>query len=261
MKDLVAAFAVAVVALAAPPAHGHGNETHAEKDHKPNLDLVEKSFGRTGDPAQIDRTIEIEGRDTMRFTPDRIVVKQGETIRFVVRNRGTQLHEAVLGTSADLQRHAELMRKFPAMEHDEPFMVHVAPGGQGEIIWQFTQAGEFRFACLIPGHFEAGMTGSITVEPRAAKVQAQLPADPAVPGASRADDLATGEVRRVDKAQNKITLRHAEIRSVEMPAMTMVFQVRDATLLDAVKAGDKVLFRAIKEADGTLVVTELRPVP
>jgi Cu/Ag efflux protein CusF len=197
----------------------------------------------------------------MRFTPARIVVKQGDTIRFVVKNRGTLAHEAVIGTTADLQQHADLMRKFPAMEHDEPYIVHVAPGGQGEIIWQFTSAGEFRFACLIPGHFEAGMVGSIAVEARTVKAQAQPQADPAGRSASHSDDLASGEVRRVDKVQNKITLRHGEIRSVEMPPMTMVFQVRAATLLDAVKVGDKVLFRAIKEPDGTLVVTELRLAP
>jgi uncharacterized cupredoxin-like copper-binding protein len=84
----------------------------------------------------------------------------------VFSNGGKLNHESVLGTMADLKEHAELMKKFPTMEHDEPFMVHVAPGQSGEMIWQFTQRGEFYFGCLMPGHFEAGMVGSIVVEPQ-----------------------------------------------------------------------------------------------
>jgi Cu/Ag efflux protein CusF len=79
--------------------------------------------------------------------------------------------------------------------------------------------------------------------------------------AHHGDDLASGEVRRVNKEQNKVTLRHGEIKSLDMPPMTMVFEVRDAKLLDTVKAGDKVLFRVIKEANGAFVVTEMKPAP
>ena len=57
----------------------------------------------------------------------------------------------VLGTPEELKEHAELMKKFPEMEHDEPHMAHVKPGKSGEIVWQFTKAGEFQFACLHPG--------------------------------------------------------------------------------------------------------------
>lgn len=72
-------------------------------------------------------------------------------------------------------------------------------------------------------------------------------------------DMADGEVRRVDRQRSKITLRHGEIRALEMPPMTMVFTVRDPKLLDAVKVGDKVLFRAAKEDGGTYVVTAIEP--
>ncbi|GAB4482458.1 MAG: hypothetical protein OHK0044_31470 [Burkholderiaceae bacterium] len=72
-------------------------------------------------------------------------------------------------------------------------------------------------------------------------------------------DMANGEVRRVDRERSKITLRHGEIRSLEMPPMTMVFTVRDPKLLDAVKVGDKVLFRAAMEDGGTYVVTAIEP--
>ncbi len=111
------------------------------------------------------RTINIDMADTMRFTPASILVKRGETVRFVLRNKGQVLHEMVIGTKKDLAEHAELMKKHPNMEHDEPYMAHVSPGKQETMTWQFTKAGEFYFACLIPGHFEAGMIGKILVTP------------------------------------------------------------------------------------------------
>jgi uncharacterized cupredoxin-like copper-binding protein len=99
----------------------------------------------------------------MRFKPASIKVKRGETIRFIVRNAGKLKHEMVLGTIKELKEHAELMRKFPAMEHADPNQVSVDPGMTGELIWQFTKAGTFDFACLVPGHFEAGMVGKVRV--------------------------------------------------------------------------------------------------
>jgi uncharacterized cupredoxin-like copper-binding protein len=101
--------------------------------------------------------------DAMRFEPALIRVKAGETVRLAAVNRGTQAHELVLGTMEELREHAELMRRFPNMEHDDPNMVRVAPGGRGEIVWQFTKPGEFSYACLMPGHFEAGMVGRVVV--------------------------------------------------------------------------------------------------
>ena len=101
--------------------------------------------------------------DNMRFTPDAITVKQGETIRFVVKNQGKQLHEMVIGTKKELDEHAALMVKFPNMEHDEPYMAHVAAGKSQNLIWTFNRAGTFDFACLIAGHYQAGMAGKITV--------------------------------------------------------------------------------------------------
>jgi uncharacterized cupredoxin-like copper-binding protein len=74
------------------------------------------------------------------------------------------MHELVIGTQKELAEHAALMKRFPNMEHEEPYMAHVAPGKTGEIIWTFNQAGDFDFACLLPGHFEAGMVGKILVK-------------------------------------------------------------------------------------------------
>jgi len=123
----------------------------------------QKPFGIAGVPKQVDRTIEIRMSDRMRYDPSAIEVKLGETIRFVHRNNGKVMHEMVIGTPADLQEHAALMRKFPGMEHDAPYMAHVRPGKRGEIVWKFNRPGDFEFACLIPGHYEAGMRGTIQV--------------------------------------------------------------------------------------------------
>ena len=79
------------------------------------------------------------------------------------KNTGQQVHEFVLGTSASLDEHAEMMKKFPGMEHEEPYMLHVAPGEGGEITWKFSESGEFAFGCLIPGHYDAGMKGTVSV--------------------------------------------------------------------------------------------------
>lgn len=101
--------------------------------------------------------------DNMRFTPKRIEVRQGATVKFVVRNTGKVMHEFVIGTKAENANHAALMVKFPNMEHDEPYMAHVAPGKTGEIVWTFNRAGDFEFACLIAGHYQGGMVGTIAV--------------------------------------------------------------------------------------------------
>ena len=103
--------------------------------------------------------------DKMRYTPARLTVTQGETIRFRIKNSGQSMHEMVLGTMAELKEHAALMREHPHMEHEEPFMAHIAPGKTGTMVWQFTQPGEFHYGCMVPGHFEAGMVGRVRVKP------------------------------------------------------------------------------------------------
>lgn len=157
MKTLL--FAIALVA--APLAHAHGEQAQGI-----DYSIAEEMpFGRAADPRKAKRTVRVEMTDQMRFRPGRLTLKRGETVRFVPVNKGQVLHEMVLGRMEDLSAHAELMRKHPGMEHAEPHMVHVAPGRSGEMGWQFTQAGEFYYGCLIPGHFEAGMLGKIIVTP------------------------------------------------------------------------------------------------
>ena len=157
ISKLVAAGLVAVglmgqdsVALAA------GKHRHHDHDHA-------SALGKPGDAAKVSRTVEITMNDTMRFNPASVSVKPNETIRFVLKNQGQLRHEMVLGTIKELKAHAALMLKFPAMEHADPNQASVEPGKTGELIWQFTQAGRFDFACLQAGHFEAGMKGQVVV--------------------------------------------------------------------------------------------------
>jgi len=122
-----------------------------------------ESIGKPGVATQVTRTIALEMSDAMRYTPDKVTVRRGETIRFVVHNAGQLKHEFNLGTDADLKAHYALMKKFPDMEHDEPNLVSLEPGKTGEVIWQFTKPGKVGFACLHVGHYEAGMKGTVTV--------------------------------------------------------------------------------------------------
>lgn len=128
----------------------------------------QKPWGIAAAPGEAKRRIDIRMDDDMRFTPGHIDALEGETLRLRITNRGRVLHELVLGTREELQAHAELMKRHPGMEHDEPYMAHVNAGQRGEITWTFNRPGDFEFACLIPGHFEAGMRGTLRVRPRQA---------------------------------------------------------------------------------------------
>lgn len=121
------------------------------------------AFGIPGDAAKVARTIAVTMTDNMRFTPDRITVSRGETIRFRVTNAGKIKHELVLGTKKELEEHYKAMMKFPEMEHEEENMVALAPAKTGEIVWKFTKSGKVDFACLQPGHYDAGMKGQVKV--------------------------------------------------------------------------------------------------
>jgi putative spermidine/putrescine transport system substrate-binding protein len=120
-------------------------------------------IGQPGNPREISRTISITMNDTMRFTPDHIEVRNGETIRFQLRNEGQLRHELVLGEPDALRRHAAMMQMMPDMQHSGPNMTSLAPGESGQLIWKFTRAGTVSFACLQSGHLEAGMRGAVAV--------------------------------------------------------------------------------------------------
>ena len=143
-----------------------GTFAHEDTPHKAKTAAVikeQKDWGIAGDAKSVKQEIALAMDDNMRFTPSVITVKQGDTVRFVVKNQGKQLHEMVIGTKKELDAHAALMVKFPKMEHDEPYMAHVSAGKSQDLIWTFNRPGDFEFACLIAGHYQAGMAGKITV--------------------------------------------------------------------------------------------------
>ena len=159
-KFIVTALALAAVLSGSSLAFGHEDGHHKADEHEGHA----AALGEPGDSGKASRTIEVKMSDAMRFTPSSIKVKRGETIRFVLTNTGQVKHEMVLGSIKELKEHAALMLKFPEMEHADPNMVSVEPGKTGELVWRFTKAGTFDFACLQPGHFEAGMVGKVAVK-------------------------------------------------------------------------------------------------
>ena len=146
-----------------PAARAHGAGGHGKAPAGP---AEQQAWGIAGDPAAVRRTVDVRMGDDMRFLPAALRVREGETLRLRVRNTGRLMHEFVLGTREALDEHAALMLRFPDMEHDEPHMAHVPPGGTGEIVWHFNRAGRFEFACLIAGHYQSGMRGTLEVTPR-----------------------------------------------------------------------------------------------
>jgi len=151
-KLILTALSVALMSSTVFAAGNHARG-HADSD----------AIGKPGKATNAKRTVKVEMLDTMRFNPQSITVKQGETIKFIVKNSGKAKHEMVLGTEKELKEHAEVMKKNPEMEHDDDNQITVQPGKSAEIIWQFTNSGNVNFACLQPGHFEAGMKGVVVV--------------------------------------------------------------------------------------------------
>jgi uncharacterized cupredoxin-like copper-binding protein len=164
MNKLTSTLLAVLITGASTLAFAHGDAAHAKKVGP--VKKEQKEWGIAGEAKAVNRTITFNMSDNMRFTPDKIDVKQGETIKFVIRNSGKVMHEMVIGNKKDLDEHAALMVKFPGMEHEEPYMAHVSPGKTGEIVWTFNKPGSFDFACLIAGHYQAGMIGKINVAAR-----------------------------------------------------------------------------------------------
>jgi len=153
------AVAMASAAIAAPghkPGEGHG---HSESD--------DTAYGMPGDPKKPARIVQVtmtEADGKMLFIPDKIEVRRGEQIRFMLRNNAGQDHEFVLGTLEENLKHGEEMKKNPDMEHDDPNARRLAAKKTGEILWKFTKTGTFDFSCLLPGHRESGMFGTVIVK-------------------------------------------------------------------------------------------------
>ncbi len=157
MRSMILVLATVVLLGGASAAQAHDDDHHgAPGNHG-------AAMGEPGDAKAKARTVAITASDKLRFTPAKITVKRGETIRFVVTNTGQAKHEMILGSLKELRDHAKLMQQFPEMEHDDPNAVSMQPGQTAELLWKFTKAGAFYFGCLVPGHFEGGMKGSIVV--------------------------------------------------------------------------------------------------
>jgi uncharacterized cupredoxin-like copper-binding protein len=141
-----------VSAAPGAPGHSHNDSTFAA--------------GEPGDPRRPARVVLVtmrEGDGTMMFIPDRLEVRRGEQVRFILTNVGHLGHEFVLATVEENLRHAEQMRRNPEMEHDDPNGRRLAPRRTAELLWRFTRVGEFEYGCLIPGHRGSGMVGTVIV--------------------------------------------------------------------------------------------------
>lgn len=154
MRIAVAALSLLLPAVAfAAGTHSGGHDDMA--------------IGKPGEKAAATRTVDIvmteKDDGSMVFEPSVLKVKAGETIRLAFVNKGETDHEFVMDTNEAVLEHKVQMEKFPEMEHADANSLTLAPGASGEIVWTFANAGDFTFACLIPGHYESGMRGDITV--------------------------------------------------------------------------------------------------
>ena len=160
-KSGIALIAVTLLSANAWAGEGPSGHSHSHS-HGETF-----SAGEPGNPKKPSRTVKVtmgESDGKMLFVPARIEVKRGEQIKFVLRNNGELEHEFVLASTADNLKHAEAMKNNPNMAHEEPNGRQLAPKKTSELVWKFTKAGEFEYACLIPGHREAGMIGTIVVK-------------------------------------------------------------------------------------------------
>jgi uncharacterized cupredoxin-like copper-binding protein len=150
-----------VACLALPPLAGFLAQVSAHEAHE------HLAAGELGDPKKPFRVVKVtmlEDGKKMLFEPGVVEVRLGEQIRFEIFNEGTWSHEFVLATEEANRKHAELMKKFPDMEHTDPNALRLSPFASGAILWKFTKRGTFEYACLIPGHREAGMHGEVIVK-------------------------------------------------------------------------------------------------
>jgi uncharacterized cupredoxin-like copper-binding protein len=231
------AIALSAPAIAAGTHSGGHDEAHADEH-------AEMMFGMPGDPEKVDRTIDVTMRETddgdMIFEPASLEIAKGETIRFNVMNKGALEHEFVIDTFEGNAEHKEMMAAMD-MEHDDPNSVRLDEGGTGEVIWTFATEGTFEFACMIPGHYESGMHGPITVSEKMAQADVEY---------------ATGKVKKIDAKAGKVTIIHGPLVALDMPAMTMVFRA-DEAMIARMSEGQDIEFVADR-VKGKLTVTQMQ---
>lgn len=163
MKKILSVLIFGALPTFAFAAGGHSDGHQMQGHDLSKMNVSNSATGKPGKASNATRTIELVMNDSMRFTPNTINVKSGETVRFFIKNAGKIPHEMVIGSASEMKEHAAMMRKMPGMKHAEPNMISLNPGQKGALVWEFTQAGTVDFACLISGHMEAGMLGKIKV--------------------------------------------------------------------------------------------------
>ncbi len=230
-------FTLAAPAFAAGSHSGGHDETHADEH-------AEMMIGMPGDPDKVDRTIDVTMKETddgqMLFEPASFEIAQGETIRFNVMNQGEIEHEFVIDTMEGNAEHKEMMAAMD-MEHDDPNSVRLDEGAAGEVVWTFANEGTFEFACLIPGHYESGMHGPITVAEKMAQADVEY---------------TSGKIKKIDSKAGKVTIIHGPLVQLDMPAMTMVFRA-DEAMIAKMSEGQNIEFVADR-VKGKLTVTAMK---
>lgn len=171
---VVAVFAATVHAGPGEKGHAHGHdakkETHGHAGHGDHS----APGGMPGEAKNVSRTIVIIAKDT-EFNIKKIQVKDGETIRFVIRNKGELLHEFTIGTHEMQKQHqAEMLKMMEdghmtatsmksGMQHSHGNSAMVEPGKEAEVIWMFHKGATIEFGCNVPGHYESGMKGDFVI--------------------------------------------------------------------------------------------------
>ena len=171
----------AIVLASGSGTHEHKSvdESNADNGHGHHQHKLE--WGEPGEAGEVTRTIEVVMGD-IYFDPKSIKSNEGDTIRFIVKNVGNLVHEFNIGTNHMHKEHQQEMVKMLQMgmmtatslnhekmehgdmKHDDANSILLEPGESAELIWRFTQPIQLEFACNVPGHYEAGMVGAISVE-------------------------------------------------------------------------------------------------
>ncbi len=142
----------------------HAEDGHAEDGHSEEA----FTFGEPAEASEADRTIEVIAQDDFTFSPSAIDISAGETITFVVSNRGNLPHDFTLGDAKTQDTHdaemAEMMASGQMMAHDDANAVVLEPGETKELTWRFSEEGTFLIGCHQPGHYAAGMKATIDVQ-------------------------------------------------------------------------------------------------
>ncbi len=159
---------LAVLALCAPVAYSHphhGDPVRGSNESQPSPPPLDKPYGRAGDSASISRTLSLVMDEGGRCSPGTLAAKQGESVKIVARNASKRPQELAIGTAAELKEHADVLKKFPRMQGSHANRAHAATGATVELVWRFTQPGEFSIACAPSGQFVPEGLAKVTVRP------------------------------------------------------------------------------------------------